>query len=620
MPSLRRYGVLSKIMKAFNDTLLKQVQNLPKTAGVYHYFDAKGKLLYIGKAKNLQARVKSYFRFSPNFGANLTLNSRIVKMLHEVHSMHYILVDSEHDALILENSLIKQLRPKYNILLRDDKTYPYIYIDTDETFPRFEITRKVLSKKSIRYFGPFSTGARDILNALYELLPLVQSKSCLKAGKACLYYQVHKCLAPCEGKISSPEYARYVEEGVSYINDKKRLYTDLESKMHQLAEALRFEEAGLLRDSIEKIKKSNTVSQMDMASSEDLDLFAVDANEKKAVVLRLFVRQGKVISSSHNFIHLNHGYDRDEIYKRAILEFYQFSPLTSKQILVAHEFEEMQSIQAYLKQNFSSGVKLTNAKRGTKAKLSTLALTNAQELLNNYAKETSSMYEELENKLQELCALDTLPERIEIFDNSHLQGSAPVGAMVCFEHGSFNKSGYRQYHLESLDEYAQMKETLTRRIEGFKTNPAPDLWILDGGSTLLSLARDLLDSNSINLDVIAISKEKVDAKAHRAKGKAKDILHTQTQSFALSSSDKRLQWVQRMRDEAHRYAITFHQKTKLKQDKASKLLQAKGIGPAKVKKLLNHFGSFEALKDATQEDISLLLGKNDAMEIKKLYK
>ncbi len=607
-------------MKTLNETLLKQVKNLPKTAGVYHYFDENGKLLYIGKAKNLLARVKSYFRFSPKFGINPNLSSRILKMLHEVHSMHYILVESEHDALILENSLIKQLKPKYNILLRDDKTYPYIYINSDDPFPRFEITRKVLSHKSIQYFGPFSTGARDISNALYELLPLVQSKSCLKGGKACLYYQIKKCLAPCEAKVTPSAYAQYIDQGIAYINDKKKLCQDLEIKMHSLAEALRFEEATLLRDSIEKIKKSTTISQMDMASSEDLDLFAVDSNEKRAVVLRLFVRHGKVISSSHNFIHLNHGFDRDELYKRAILEFYQFSPLTSKQILVAHEFEEMQEISDYLKQNFSSALKLTHAQRGPKAKLSQLALTNAQELLNNYAKETSPMYEELEQKLQELCELDVQPKRIEVFDNSHMQGSAPVGAMICFENGGFNKSGYRQYHLESLDEYAQMKETLTRRIQSAESNPLPDLWILDGGTTLLHLAKDILDSQGINLEVIAISKEKIDAKAHRAKGKAKDILHTHTQSFALNSSDRRLQWVQRMRDEAHRYAITFHQKTKLKQDKASKLLQTKGIGPAKLKKLLNHFGSFEALKDATQEDISLILGKNDAIEIKKLYK
>ncbi len=607
-------------MNELNPILLKQVQHLPKSAGVYHYFDENGKLLYIGKAKNLLARVKSYFRFSPLFTPNPAVSSRILKMLHEVHTMHYIVVENEHDALILENSLIKQLRPKYNILLRDDKTYPYIYFDKAKEFPRFEITRTILSDKQIEYYGPFSTAARDILNALYELLPLVQTKSCLKGGKACLYYQIKKCFAPCEKKISPEEYSRYIDQGVAYIHDKKRLCKDLEIKMHELSEEMRFEEAALLRDSIEKISKSSTISQIDLASSEDIDLFSVDADEKRAVVLRLFMRQGKIISSSHNFVHLNHGFDKDELYKRAIVEFYQFSPLTSKQIIVPHAFEEMEDVQAYLKETFSKALDLYVPQRGPKAKLCTLALKNTRELLNNYAHEADSSYDDLEEKLQELCALQNLPKRIEIFDNSHLQGSAPVGAMVCFEEGKFNKSGYRQYHLESLDEYAQMRETLTRRIERFETNPPPDLWILDGGATLLNLAKDLLESNGINLDVLAISKEKLDAKAHRAKGKAKDILHSKEQSFALSTSDKRLQWVQRMRDEAHRYAITFHKKTKLKQDQASMLLQTKGIGPAKLKKLLNHFGSFEALKEAKEEDIADVVGKNDASSIKKLYK
>ncbi len=607
-------------MKKLNPTLLSQIKQLPTSPGVYHYFDESGKLLYIGKAKDLKARVKSYFRFSPLFAPNPHLSARILKMLHEVHTLHYIVVESEHDALILENSLIKQLRPKYNILLRDDKTYPYIYIDKSEAFPRFDITRKILDNKNIQYFGPFSTGARDLLNALYETLPLVQKKSCLNGKKACLYYQIKKCLAPCEGKVSSSDYRVYVDQGIDFINNKSALCSALEVKMHDLAEAMRFEEAALIRDSIEKISKSDTISQMDSASSEDLDLFCVDADEKRAVVLRLFMRHGKIISSSHNFIHLNYGFDRDEIYKRAILEFYQLSPLTTKQIIVTHEFEEMPAVSEYLKSTFSKTPHISVPQRGAKARLCKLALKNAHELLEKYHADSSPLYDNLEEKLQELCALQSLPKRIEIFDNSHLQGSAPVGAMVCFEDGKFNKSAYRQYHLTSLDEYAQMKETLTRRIESFETNPAPDLWILDGGSTLLNLAKELLDSCGTNIDLIAISKEKIDSKAHRAKGKANDIIHTLEQSFSLSANDKRLQWVQRMRDEAHRYAITFHKKTKLKQDQASKLLQTKGIGPAKLKKLLNHFGSFEMLKSASESEIAHIVGKNDAIAIKKLYK
>ena len=600
--------------------LLQQIQNLPIDAGVYHYYDKNGKLLYIGKAKNLINRVKSYFRFSPSFKANPNLNLRLLKMLAEVKSLHYIVVENEHDALILENSLIKQLRPKYNILLRDDKTYPYIYINKKESFPRFEITRKILKDKNIEYFGPFSTAARDILNSLYELLPLVQKQSCLASKKSCLYYQIKKCLAPCEGKVSEDAYKKLVKKGIYYINNKKSLCNELEKRMLSLSEQMRFEEALVLRDSIEKISKSSTVSQIDIKNDEDLDIFCVDKNEIRAVILRIFMRNGKIVSSSHNFVYLNHGFDLNEIYKRSILEFYQFSPLTSKQILIADDFEDKEDVQDYLKHNFKKNIEIIHPKIGTKAKLINLAQKNTQELLRNYQINNKNIYNDLEEKLKDLCGLEYLPKNIEVFDNSHMQGSAPVGGMISFKDGTFNKSSYRQYHLESLDEYAQMRETLSRRVNSFDKNPPPDLWIIDGGSTLLKLAKDIIDSNGVNIDVIAISKEKIDAKSHRAKGKAKDIIHTINESFSLSSSDKRLQWVQRLRDEAHRYAITFHKKTKLKKDSESKLLQTHGIGPAKIKKLLNHFGTFEMLQNADISELSLVVGKNDAINIKKVYK
>jgi len=224
------------------------------------------------------------------------------------------------------------------------------------------------------------------------------------------------------------------------------------------------------------------------------------------------------------------------------------------------------------------------------------------------------------HEIQELCQLEKTPYRVEVFDNSHMAGVATVGAMIVYDNGSFDKSSYRTYHLQAKDEYAQMKETLSRRVESFAKNPPPDLWILDGGATLLKLALDILESFGVTLDVIAISKEKVDAKAHRAKGKAKDIIYTKNDVFRLKESDKRLQWVQNLRDEAHRLAITFHKKTKLKLDQESKLLSLHGISAAKVQKLLNHFGTFEALKELTTEEISTVLNEKDAKTIKNFYK
>ncbi len=215
--------------------------------------------------------------------------------------------------------------------------------------------------------------------------------------------------------------------------------------------------------------------------------------------------------------------------------------------------------------------------------------------------------------------LERVPSRVEVFDNSHMSGMATVGAMAVYEDGAFDKKSYRTYHLDARDEYAQMRETLSRRVESFSKNSPPDLWVIDGGATLLKLAIEILDSFGIFLDVVAISKEKIDAKSHRAKGKAKDIIHIRDNIFRLKESDRRLLWMQNLRDEAHRCAINFHKKTKLKLDKESKLLNLKGISEAKVKKLLNHFGTFEALKNTTLDDISVILSQKDAKTIKNIY-
>jgi len=598
--------------------MIDKIKNLPKTPGIYQYFDKNGKLLYIGKAKNLFNRVKSYFLFTPELHPNNRLSPRIIKMLNETVSMHYIVVNSEHDALILENSLIKQLKPKYNILLRDDKTYPYIYINRDDPYPRFEITRKVLKEKNVQYFGPYSVGARDILDSLYELCKLVQKKSCLKEKKACLYYQMDQCLAPCEKEVPLALYAKIVDEAVSYIENKKALLSKLRNKMAFYAESLRFEEAGTLRDRIERIAKSELISQIDLASTENYDIFAISHNDHRAAVVRLFMRSGKVISSSHGFINLNSGFDLDEAYERTLVEYYgQEKPPVIAPILIAHDFSERILVQEHLSLLFEKKAHLLFPQRGSKKHLTELALTNASELLRQQKKSST---EEVAKQLQELLSLEYVPRRIEAFDNSHMAGEATVGGMITFDSESFDKSGYRQYHLSARDEYGQMRETLTRRINAFEENPPPDLWLIDGGTTLLALAKDLLDSAGVNLDVIAISKEKIDAKSRRAKGSAHDQLHSIHASFKLSTSDKRLQWMQRLRDEAHRYAITFHKKTKLKRDQASKLLATNGISQAKVKKLLQHLGTFDALKSATESEIAAILNESDAKKIKLIYK
>jgi excinuclease ABC subunit C len=597
--------------------LEEKLQQLPNDAGVYQYFDKNGHLLYIGKAKVLKNRVKSYFKFIPKLLPADKLGPRIYKMISEVKSLEWIVVPNEHDALILENSLIKQLKPKYNILLRDDKTYPYIYINLNEDFPRLEITRKVLKEKYIKYFGPYSTGARDMLDSIYEIVPLVQKKSCIKGKEACLFHQINRCHAPCEGKISKKEYAKLVEESLGFIYNKNKLVSRLNIKMQEYSEDFRFEDALKLRDRIKTIKKSQIQTGMDLATNENLDLFAIQSVNNKAVLVRMFLRDGKLASSNHNFIKQNKddiSIDVNEAYHRAIINYYDNEiPILPNEIIIAHDIENTDEIENFIKKRFSKNISITTPKRGKKKDIVEVALNNCNELLRLANTEQSNhIYVELKN----LFSLEKTPTRFECFDNSHMMGQATVGAMVTWEE-KFTKSDFRHYNLEAKDEYAQMRETLMRRVSSFEKNPAPDMWVIDGGETLLKLAINIRNSCGVNLDIIAIAKEKVDFKAHRAKGSAKDILFYESDNkiiqLKLVPSDKRLQFIQRLRDEAHRFAITFHKKKKRKEDTQISLLQIKGIGEAKVKKLLLYFGTFDKIKSSKIEELIEVLNEKDAM-------
>ncbi|RXJ87014.1 excinuclease ABC subunit UvrC [Arcobacter sp. CECT 8985] len=603
--------------------LEEKLKELPNNAGVYQYFDKDGHLLYVGKAKVLKNRVKSYFKFTPKLGPADKLSPRIFKMITEVKSLEWIVVPSEHDALILENSLIKQLKPKYNILLRDDKTYPYIIIDYKEDFPRLEITRKVLKDKSIKYFGPYSTGARDMLDSIYEIVPLVQKKACIKSKEACLFHQIKKCYAPCVGKITKEQYSKIVDEALEYIYNKNKLVKKLNEKMLQYSNEFRFEDAMKLRDRIKTIEKSQIHTGMDLATNEDIDLFAIEVSKEKAVLVRMFFRDGKLASSNHDYLKINQKeleVDFNEAYKRAIINYYDNEiPLLPKEIVVAHEIDDIDDLELFLKDRFDKNIPIINPKRGKKTKIVEVALNNCKELLRLQNVNTSSLYKEL----KELFHFSSTPTRFECYDNSHMMGQATVGGMITWEE-KFVKKDYRHYNLEAKDEYAQMRETLMRRVDSFEKNPAPDVWVIDGGETLLKLAVDIRNSVGVNLEVIAIAKEKLDFKAHRAKGSAKDIIYYEKDGVIsrvdLLPSDKRLQFVQRLRDEAHRFAISFHKKQKRKEDSKISLLQIKGIGEAKVKKLLLYFGEFEKIKSSSIDELKTVLNEKDAKVLFNYFK
>jgi len=591
----------------------QSLKNLPKEPGIYQYFNSEGKLLYVGKAKNLNKRVKSYFYLTPNIRPKYNEFSRIGKMLKEAEFIDFIIVNSEEDALILENSLIKQLKPKYNILLRDDKTYPYIYIDLSQDFPRFEITRRVIKGSNIKYYGPFPSGARALLEAIYDFYPLVQKKGSLKNKKACLFFEINKCLAPCEGKITKEQYLKIVKEATDAIKNRKILLEKLNKRMEFLSNNLRFEEAASIRDKIEAIKNLQLSSSIDFASSANYDIFAIIKGEFKGVVVKIFMREGKIVSSSHNFFKNVEYFDINEAYKQALISHYKLM-LTpdSKHILVAQDFEDKSSTKEAISNILGRSIKIETPKKGKKAKLIELALKNANELLKRNDKKDNLLFE-----LKELLNLSAIPYKIEIFDNSHLMGQATVGAMVVWDEDKFDKNSYRRYELNAKDEYAQMKELLNRRVESFSKEPPPDLWVIDGGATLLKLALDILKQKHINLDVIAISKEKIDFKAHRAKGSAKDILYTQYGDILeLNPNDKRLQFIQKLRDEAHRFAISYHKLKKQKEDMKLSILEKKGIGKATIKKLTQYFGTFEEISKASFEEIAKVTNKTIAKKLK----
>ena len=588
------------------------IKHLPSSPGVYQYFDSHNKLLYVGKAKNLSNRVKSYWRFTPTFMPNKAQSPRILKMLAEATRLEYIVVKSEEDALILENSLIKQLNPKYNILLRDDKTYPYIYLDESLEYPRFEITRKVVKGKEIRYYGPFPTGGRALLDALYEVYPLIQKKSCLREGKACLFYQINKCLAPCEGKVSVSDYHALIDQAKKALSKRKYLIETLDEKMLNLAITERYEEAAAMRDMIEAIRNLSLSSNLDLAKPIDLDIFALLNGDERGVIVKMFMREGKIISSSYDYFRQTHIYDQNEAYKQALLTYYTVeTPLATSEILVAESFEDLEETALVLSKRFEKKISIRTPMRGSKAKLAALALENCKALLEKKLERNIT-----EQKVADLLELSAIPYRVESFDNSHMMGVATVGAMVVWDENSWDKSSYRRYALEARDEYGQMKEMLSRRIEKFAQMPAPDLWILDGGQANLNLARHLLKEAQVNLDVIAIAKEKLDAKAHRAKGAAKDMIYTPVGLFELKVNDKRLHWIQRQRDESHRYAIAYHKKKKRKEDTEISLLQKKGIGQATVTKLIKYFGTFEAIESASLENLENVTNKKIAQIIK----
>ncbi|NLK66324.1 MAG: excinuclease ABC subunit UvrC [Campylobacteraceae bacterium] len=617
--------------------LLTEIKSLPDSPGIYEYFDKNGKLLYVGKAKNLKNRVRSYFSFTPSLAPNKRVSPRIYSMLSQTTHLEYITTNSEADALILENSFIKQLNPKYNILLRDDKTYPYIYVDLNEEFPRFEITRKVIKGSNIRYFGPYFKGAKEILEILYSEFKLVQKKNCLREKKACLFHQIGRCHAPCEGKITKKEYEIIVEDAIKAIKNPTSMISSLTESMLFHAENENYEEAANLRDKIELLKEIDVKVEVDLARLEDFEAISINSSNGFVCYVRLGIRDGRVANSSYKVTNLKHfdkningngGENSDknssknaeqdraemnEIYKQVLLDAFPLnSPIATSRVYIYEEFLDKDLVAEILTQRHGKKFELIVPKIGEKRKICDIAYENAR---LNISKHLKTHDFEFLRELKEYFKFANLPVSIEAFDNSHMQGSAIVGAMIAYNENGFFKQNYRHAHLTSNNDYDQMRESLTMRAQRFDRISPPDLWVIDGGEALLNLAISIIESSGANTDVIAISKEKVDSKAYRAKGAANDKLYTKEGAFTLSPDDKKLQFFQKLRDEAHRFAISFHRKTKRRDDlEKSKLLNL-GLSEGKIKKLINYYGSFEKIHEANFDEISSLIGKIAAKKL-----
>lgn len=595
--------------------LIDEIRTLPNEPGVYQYFDAQNRLLYVGKAKILKNRVKSYFKFTPSLAPAEKLSPRISKMISEAVHLEYIVTPSEADALILENSFIKQLKPKYNILLRDDKTYPYIFINLNDDFPRFEITRKVVKGSNIRYFGPYFSGASELLEALYLNFNLVQKKSCIKGKKACLFYQLKRCYAPCEGKISKESYAKIVNEAIAALQNPNLLITRLEELMLNYAKAEDYEQAAATRDKIQTLKNMQTKVEVDLAKLEDFEAYSVACVHDMICAVRFSVQSGKITGVKTDITQAKNA-QKDEIneaYKQAILKsFIAGQPIISTKIYVHESFEDSELVEEILNERFGRKFSITCPKIGDKRKICEIATKNAEVSIEKYLKTHDNV---LLNEIKEYFDLAHTPYVVEAYDNSHLFGEASVGAMVRYEHGEWAKQNYRHMHLNSKNDYDQMKESLTARALRFDKLSPPDLWVIDGGEVLLNLACEILASSGANVDVIAISKEKIDAKAHRAKGEAKDKIYTKNGSFSLSTSDKKLQFFQKMRDESHRFVISFHRKTRQKNDMQRSILKQAGVSKGSIAKLISFYGSFDKINEANLDEVAKITNKSVAEKL-----
>lgn len=613
-------------MENFN--IQEELKKLPGKPGVYLMHDEKDAIIYVGKAISLKNRVRQYFQSSRNKGA------KIEQMVTHISRFEYIVTDSELEALVLECNLIKEHRPKYNTMLMDDKTYPFIKVTVNEPFPRVMMARR-MKKDKAKYFGPY-TSAGAVKDTIELIRKLYHIRSCNRSlpkdiGKErpCLNYHIHQCYAPCQGYISREEYRKSIDEVVRFLNGNyDPILKELEEKMLDASENLEFEKAIEYRELLASVQKIAQKQKITDTAGDDRDIIAMASEGEDAVVQVFFIRGGRLIGRDHFYLKIAENDTKSEILSSFIKQFYAGTPYIPAELMLPEEIEDQEIIEEWLTTRREHKVRLRIPKKGTKEKLVELAQKNAQMVLKNDKEplkreegRTIGAVKELE-KILGLTGII----RMEAYDISNTNGFDSVGSMVVYEHGKPKRNDYRKFKIKSVqgpDDYASMNEVLTRRFEhglrerqdesetgGFQA--FPDLIMMDGGRGQVNIALEVLEKLNLHIPVCGMVKDD----NHRTRG-----LYFNNVELPIDRNSECFRLITRIQDEAHRFAITFHRQLRSKGQVHSILDDIPGVGTARRKDLMRSFENIEAIRNATVDDLKELPSMNEksAQEVYKFF-
>ena len=591
----------------------EELKKLPNEPGVYIMRDEKDVILYVGKAVNLHNRVRSYFR------SNIGRGPAIDKMVSLIARFEYIVTDSELEALVLENNLIKEYSPKYNTLLKDDKTYPYIKVTLGEDYPRILFSRTMKKDKS-RYFGPFSSAAAvkdtiELLNRIFSLRTCNRNlPRDMGLERPCLNYHIKQCPAPCQGYISREDYREKIAAALEFLNGNQGpIQKELEAKMKEAAENMEFEEAARYRDLLESIRQVTQKQKITGGIGEDKDILALYQDEGEAVVQVFFVRNGKLIGREHYYMTNVSENKKPEILEHFVKQFYAGTPYIPAELMLQYEIGDRELIEKWLTQRRGQKVNIVVPKIGSKEKLVELAAQNAKLVLTKDREKLKREEGRTIGAVKEIADLLGMKsiDRMEAYDISNINGFENVGSMVVYEKGKPKRSDYRKFRIKSVggpDDYACMREVLSRRfLHGLKEREEngagdafdsftrfPDLIMMDGGRGQVNIALSVLEELDIHIPVCGMVKDD----NHRTRG-----LYFQNVELPIDTHSEGFRLITRIQDEAHRFAIEYHKQLRGKAQVKSVLDDIPGIGPARRKALMRHFKSLEEMKQASMEEL-----------------